>query len=146
MWWAHERERSVRSRRQNLEIGLTPLIDIVFLLLIFFMLTSRFVAQEGIKVDLPITEYHHAIPPPEGSIIFLKQDGQVFFAGSHLTLHQLQKILIYREAAVLAKPIEIQSDRGASVQSMVSLLEVLRNLGAEKVTISTVQEFPSPSP
>jgi biopolymer transport protein ExbD len=140
MWSANEVQRPLRKRRQNLEIGLTPLIDIVFLLLIFFMLTSRFVVHEGMKVDLPITERFHALPPSEGSVIFLRRDGTVFFEGRGLSLKHLQRSLIQQQASVLAKPIEIQSDRGASVQSMVTLLEVLRNLGAEKVTIVTLQE------
>jgi biopolymer transport protein ExbD len=146
MWWASERHKNLRRQRQNLEIGLTPLIDIVFLLLIFFMLTSRFVAQEGIKVDLPVTEYQQTAPSPEDSIIYLKRDGQIYFAGSLLTLKQLHQVLTYQRTNILSKPIEIQADRGASVQSMVSLLEVLRNLDAKKVTISTVHEVPSPSP
>jgi biopolymer transport protein ExbD len=52
-------------RRKALELGITPLIDIVFLLLLFFMLTSRFVLQEGIEVQLPETE--RRIPFPPGS-------------------------------------------------------------------------------
>lgn len=146
MWWASERQKPLRKQRQNLQIGLTPLIDIVFLLLIFFMLTSRFVAQEGIKVDLPVTEYQHPVLSPDGSIIYLKQDGQIYFAGSLLTLKQLHQVLTYQRTNILSKPVEIQADRGASVQSMVSLLEVLRNLDAKKVTISTVQDAPFPSP
>jgi biopolymer transport protein ExbD len=116
------------------------LIDIVFLLLIFFMLTSRFVAHEGIKVDLPTTERSHTLPASEGSVIILKGDGTVFFGGRIYSLMNLQRLLIQRRVSVLDRPIEIQSDRGASVQSMVSLLELLRTLGAKKVTIVTIQE------
>ena len=56
MLFASEPGRFRPRRRPALELGMTPLIDIVFLLLIFFMLTSRFVVQEGIQVDLPLTE------------------------------------------------------------------------------------------
>ena len=144
MLWSNEGEKPLRKRRQNLEIGLTPLIDIVFLLLIFFMLTSSFVAHEGIKVDLPVTERSHALPPAQEPVIILKEDGAVFFEGRSLSLVNLERLLIQRRPSVLARPIEIQSDRGASVQAMVSLLELLRNLGAQKVTIVTLQD-PKPS-
>jgi biopolymer transport protein ExbD len=146
MWSVSKGQTTPRRHRQNLEIGLTPLIDIVFLLLIFFMLTSRFVAQEGIKVDLPITEYEHTVPLPEDTIIYLKEDGRIYFRGILLTLEQLHQVLTFQRATLLSKPVEIQADRDASVQSMVSLLEVLRNLDAKKVTISTVHEAPPPSP
>ncbi|MBN2721046.1 MAG: biopolymer transporter ExbD, partial [Proteobacteria bacterium] len=46
-------------------MGITPLIDIIFLLLIFFMLTSRFVVHEGIGLELPVTQAPHTLEAEE---------------------------------------------------------------------------------
>jgi biopolymer transport protein ExbD len=142
MWWASNGPTASRRRRKNLEIAITPLIDIVFLLLIFFMLTSRFVAQEGIEVDLPVTERIHTLNAKDVNLIFLKEDGMLFFKGKMFTVEGFKRELALRGDRLLEKPFEIRSDRRTPVQSMVLVLEALRDAGARKVTVGTLHESP----
>ncbi len=141
-----EPERTFRRKRKGLEIGITPLIDIVFLLLIFFMLTSRFVVQEGIEVDLPVTEQVHRLSGNEVHLIFITEGGGIFFEGRYLSLEELAGAISRRDETWFTKPFEIRSDRRTPVQSMVRVLEVLRDGGARKVTIGTDHEFPERRP
>jgi len=131
-------------RRKPLELGITPLIDIVFLLLLFFMLTSRFVLQEGIEVQLPETDKSHSVSSREMNIIYINTDGSLFFLGERRTFDQMDKFLVGRSDQFAGSSFEILSDRRAPIQTMVSLLEMLRERGAGKVTIGTVQALPSP--
>ncbi len=140
MWRPKGAERDSRKGREPLQLAITPLIDIVFLLLIFFMLTSRFVAQEGIKVDLPVTKKVHVRGAAEETVLVLRADGTVVFQRRLFTLETLASELSQRRALLLERPIEIRADRAASVQSMVSLLELLRGLGARRVTVATVHQ------
>ncbi len=142
MWRYSDGGRTLRRGREPLRLAITPLIDIVFLLLIFFMLTSRFVAQEGIKVDLPVTEKAHVRGAAEETVLVLRPDGTVFFQRRIFTLEALASELSRQKGVLLERPIEIRADRAASVQSMVSLLELLRGLGARRVTVATVHQTP----
>ena len=130
-------------RRRMLELGITPLIDIVFLLLIFFMLTSRFVMQEGIEVQLPVTEKEHTLPAGQVKVIYVRADGSLVFEGTVWTLDDLDHYLSDQPAgSLLASPFEVRSDRRASIQTIVSLLEVMRERGVGRVTIGTVRATP----
>jgi len=129
-----------RKRREPLELGLTPLIDIVFLLLIFFMLTSRFIMQEGLEVDLPRTEKQHAVSEEKVYVIYLLKDGTVMYRDKEMNLKKMENVLSGFAPHEIKKPFEVRSDRYASVQSMVALLEVLREAGAYNVSVGTVQE------
>ena len=126
-------------RRPILELGMTPLIDIVFLLLIFFMLTSRFVVHEGIQVQLPVTDKPHTIATEETNRITVLPDGVVILEGRSMTLKELGAFLDGKNNSFLRTPFEILSDRRASVQTVVSLLDILRDRGATSVSLGTVE-------
>lgn len=119
-------------------MGITPLVDIIFLLLIFFMLTSSFVTHEGIRVELPITESPHLLPEAQAREITVMKNGSLLFMGRPTTLPDLEVWLKERDADLSPKVFEIRSDRGAAVQTVVSILELLRKHGAARVLLGTV--------
>ncbi len=125
-------------RRISPELGMTPLIDIVFLLLLFFMLTSSFIVDEGIQVDLPATRSPHYLPSNEVRRIMIRSDGTFLFQGSPTTLPELEIQLKSLDPGLSLMSFQIQSDRRAAVWSVVSLLEFLRKNGATRVSLGTV--------
>jgi len=137
MWSAPESIRFRSRRRPILEFGITPLIDIVFLLLIFFMLTSHFVVQEGIQVDLPVTDRSHTLPAEEVHRIIVRSEGELLLDGKAMTLEKMDRYLMDQDAAFFGTYFEILADKRASVQIVISLLEMLRDKGASRVTLGT---------
>ena len=137
MWSAPESVRFRPQRRPTLELGMTPLIDIVFLLLIFFMLTSRFVVQEGIQVDLPVTDRSHTLPAEKTHRITVRSGEVLVMDGRVMTVREMERYLRDQDAAFFGTHFEILADRSASVQTVISLLEVLRDKGASRVTLGT---------
>ena len=136
----HQPQRGLRTpRRPILELGMTPLIDIVFLLLIFFMLTSRFVVHEGIQVQLPVTDKPQSMAAEKTHRLTVLSNGVVILEGSSMTLRELGPFLDSRDDTFWQAPFEILSDRQASVQTVVFLLEILRDRGAVSVTLGTVR-------
>jgi len=129
-----------RKRRPPMRLGITPLIDIVFLLLIFFMLTSRFIAHEGLEVDLPRTVEPHELKAADSHVIILLEEGKIMYLGQITSLDQFRRFAGAMSSEALASPFEIRSSRRASVQTMVSVLELLREAGASRVRIGTVYE------
>ena len=137
MWSAPEPLRFRPRRRPTLELGMTPLIDIVFLLLIFFMLTSRFVVQEGIQVDLPVTDRSHTLPAEKTHRITVRSEGVLVMDGRVMTLREMDRYMREQDAAYFGTYFEILADKRASVQTVISLLEMLRDKGASRVTLGT---------
>lgn len=137
MWSAPESAKFRPQRRPTLELGMTPLIDIVFLLLIFFMLTSRFVVQEGIQVDLPVTDRTHTLPAKKTHMITVRSGEVLVMDGRAMTVGEVDLYLRDQDAAYFGTPFEILADRSASVQTVISLLEMLRDKGASRVTLGT---------
>lgn len=140
MWLPAGSTSFQRFRRPLFRLGITPLIDIVFLLLIFFMLTSRFIAHEGLEVDLPKTEKPHELKSRESRVIVLLEAGQVIYLGRVVSLREFRLAVSDLEGEELTAPFEIRSSRAASVQTLVTVLEVLREAGASRVRIGTVYE------
>ena len=137
MWPAHESVKFRPQRRPTLELGMTPLIDIVFLLLIFFMLTSRFVVQEGIQVDLPVTDRSHTLPAEKTHRITVRSGEVLVMDGRVMTVREIGLYLRDQDAAFFGTHFEILADRSASVQTVISILEMLRDQGASRVTLGT---------
>ena len=139
--------RALRPKgRRVLELGVTPLIDIIFLLLIFFMLTSSFITHEGIRVELPITQSPHALPAAKVLEITVQKDGGLLFMGKPISLSGLEAWLVEQDSDLAPQVFEIRSDRKAAVQTVVSLLELLGKHGASRVSLGTVSSGENEGP
>ena len=130
------------KRHTKLEYGLqqidiAPLIDVVFLLIIFFMLTSPFTSPAGIQVKLPkaITS---DILKEENFIVTITGEDIIYLNGIILTIKELRKEL--SQIARNNKPILIKADRRASVGRIVEVWDLCRELKIERINIATNQE------
>lgn len=119
------------------QIDIAPLIDVVFLLIIFFMLTSPLTSPSGIYVKLPkaITS---DIVKEKNFIVTITSEDILYFNGVILTTKELRGEL--SRMAQKDSPILIKSDRRASVGRIVEVWDLCRELGIEKINIATNQE------
>ncbi len=127
------------KRHSKLEHGLTqidiaPLIDVVFQLLIFFMLTSSFMFHPGIKVHLPRAVTSEVIQE-ESAIITVSRENVIYLNESVVTMKELQTAL--KRIAKRSKPLLIKSDRRASLGRVVEIWDLCRELGINRVNIAT---------
>jgi len=120
-------------------INLTPLIDIVFLLLIFFMLTANFVVNEGIKIKLPETKARSELAK-KPIVVYLTKDNRIYFKGRFVTLDQLKTLLPQQIAENVTKTVVLKSDKNAKVDIAVKILDVAKLSGAKKFIIATRKE------
>jgi biopolymer transport protein ExbD len=125
------------SRRTSHVPNLTPLIDIVFLLLIFFMLTSHFVRDDALNIQLPEAESGELLDEKKSIEVIINADGQWLYREQVLneeTLQPaLQKDLLGREA----KRVRIRGDRASDLGGAVTVLDIARRAGATGVDIVT---------
>ncbi|MEC8509032.1 MAG: biopolymer transporter ExbD [Planctomycetota bacterium] len=113
-------------------LSIAPLIDVVFLLLIFFLVTSRFEKQER-ELDLELPEASQSVPiteTPSEIVVNLGVDGQLVIDGSVRGLDELEKILAQASANnPLTQTVLIRSDRRAPVGSFIGVINVCKELG-----------------
>lgn len=115
-------------------IDLAPLVDVVFLLIIFFMLTSSFVRQPGIMVRLPKAITSEALEE-RNVIITITAEGEIFLDEEPITINELSSKLV--EAAKAERYLLIKADQKASLGRVVEVWDLCRKNGISQVSIAT---------
>ena len=134
---------SLRVRAQP-EVNLTSLIDVVFLLLIFFMVSTSFVKQSQINISLPQADSSTVVEtPPEQIDIMITMTGTYFVNGRELINNRpetirnaLQKVSIGRSNM----PMIISADANAKHQHVITAMDVAGRLGFTHISIATVND------
>ena len=124
-------------RRSSHIPNLTPLIDIVFLLLVFFMLTSHFVNQEGLNIELPKAESGQALGENNLLEIIVYADGSLAYKKDRLSLNTLEELLRKDLSTRLEKNVRIKGDQSVAFSKAVEVLDLARKAGASGVDIVT---------
>ena len=119
------------------QIDIAPLIDIIFQLLIFFMLTSSFIMQPGIRINLPKAVTSEVVRF-ENIEIVVTGENILYLNGKVITTAELKELL--KKAALRDQAILIKSDRRASLGRVVEIWDMARDLGVNQINIATNQE------
>jgi biopolymer transport protein ExbD len=126
-------------RRSGQAPNLTPLIDIVFLLLVFFMLTAHFVRNEGLPIDLPEAASAVSLEQKKPLEIVISSSGQITISGEQI----LSGVLVEKITSLLSsrdeKRIVIRGDADVSLGDSVKVIDAARQAGASGVDIVTEQ-------
>ena len=135
---------NLRTRpREDPEINLTSLIDVVLLLLVFFMVSTSFLKATEIRLQLPQAE---AVPRVEPNIeieIMISAAGDYFVDGQELVNRRpetLQRALEQVAGERRDLPITVRADGRASHQSVVTAMDIVGRLGFSRIMIATVSE------
>jgi len=129
-------KRHVQFEKGYLDIA--PLIDCIFLLLIFFLLTSNFIFQSGIKIDLPKAVTSQVVQE-NTLVITVTSDNRFYLNESPITFVELKSKL--RHAADKKRPILIKADRDVELGRVVSIWDFCRDIGVRQINIATNQEI-----
>jgi len=115
-------------------LDIAPLIDIIFILIIFFMLTSSFMVQPGIKVELPQTVTQSILQPERLNIIISSED-VAYLNGRVITNRELEDFLNKNKAKV--KSVFIKADKNSSLGRVVEIWDICRKVGLSYVNVAT---------
>jgi biopolymer transport protein ExbD len=118
-------------------LNLTPLIDIVFLLLVFFMLTAHFIEDEAIAIDLPEAENSEASEDKGYVEVTLTTDGQLLVDGLPTPIERLEESLRGALHAPEKRFIRFRGDTAAQFGLGVKIIDAARAAGAESLDILT---------
>ena len=118
---------------------MAPLVDCVFLLLIFFLLTSTFSARRGLRIELPGASTAEAADR-ERIEVELAATGEVAVAGSVVAPEEVEGALRARAAGGRAKVVFLIADRRASVEALALVTDAARRAGLARLVIATRSE------
>jgi len=124
----------------QVQMPLTSLIDIVFLLLIYFLLTTNFMVDEGIKIKLP--QAKAAAPQTEEVItVFVDQQGRTFLGTEEVSLTELFNGIKKMIGQNQNKLVVIRADRAVILNKAVKVMDVAKAAGAGRLCLATEKEF-----
>ncbi len=116
-------------------ISLTPLIDVVFILLVFFMLTSSFLDWRSVNLTVS-SGVGAATSAQRAILISLRSDGSVVVGSRPVAKQALRSVMTARLAGNREQRVVIRSDPGVPLQRAVNTLDLLRTIGATNVSLS----------
>ena len=131
-----------RQKKTDGSINLTPLIDVVFLLLIFFMVSTTFTKESHLVLDLPEADGHVEETVSEGIEILIGKNGDYTINGRQLINRQLITLMKALEDVSLGNkemPLTITADANASHQSVVTAMDAAGKIGFVHLKITTKQ-------
>lgn len=133
------RRRLGRTRpfAQGAGLDLTPMVDVVFQLVIFFMVSTTFITLEsGLPVDLPQAQTTQA-QASDVPTVTITQDGRIFLAGAEVSEGDLVSALRAALAEAPSQTVVMRADQSIQYGLPVRVMDLIRQAGAERVAIAT---------
>ncbi len=130
------RRRDRLNTEQDSEINLTPMLDIVFIMLIFFIVTTSFVKESGIDVNRPSAKT--AERKERGNIIIsIKADGEIWIDKRAVDVRAVRANVARLHAENPLGSVIIAGDRNASIHYLVEVMDQVRLAGVYNASIAT---------
>ena len=120
-------------------INLTPMVDVLFLILLFFLVTSSFIEQPNIKLELPSTKYASASKLEEHTLI-ISQDGKLFFQDQPIERKNLISVLKNAFSKQEDKTLVLKADKNATYGVVIDIMDAAKGAGLKKIVAPTLLE------
>lgn len=131
----------IKARRSSIQpnVDMTPMIDIVFQLILFFLVSTTFAVVPGIKLNLPVS--HTAEDTAVmGLTVYAQEDGTLYLNENQVTLETLNTSLLEFDTGDVDKkdfPVMLQADSKVTNGTVVGLFDVLRDCGYSIINLRT---------
>jgi biopolymer transport protein TolR len=132
------RRRRARGQIQA-DINVTPLVDVVLVLLIIFMVVTPMITR-GHPVELPQT-VHHDKKADDGSLIpvSVTRDGQIYVASNPVTVDDLSRIISEARRSAPGKGVHVRGDSGAPYSTLRAVMQALHDARLEQILLGTAE-------
>ncbi len=133
--------RIKRTVEEGVEINITPIIDMVFLLLIFFLVATKFADLErDVRVDPPSSRHARPITAMSQEIVInVTTEGQLLVAGTELDSDELEQLLVTAVAKNPQQAVVIRGDKLTMLQFAVNVLDLCERHGIARTYLTTRQ-------
>lgn len=129
------RRRHREAAAEEIELNMTPMLDVVFIMLIFFVVTASFVKESGIEVTRP--QAQTAERKEKGNILVaISEDGQIWINRRQVDIRAVRANIERLHAENPQGAVVIQADRDARTGLLVQVMDAARLAGVESVSIA----------
>lgn len=122
------------------EVNLTPLIDIMLVLLIIFMVTSTAALESGLDIELPKTAITNEKKQDEILIITLNKDGKVALQGKFVEEAKLAEEMVAKLAELKTESVILEGDTQAFLGKAVEIMDIAKSAGAKNFSIAAEED------
>lgn len=129
-----------RKRREEIKPELTPMVDVVFLLLIFFMISTTFVETPGISIKLPESTAKQVEREPKEVKVYVSGAGDIFLNKKQYSLAQLRGELVAMGRKAPDTTFFLLADRDTRHGRVVQVMDVAKEAGFRKLAVATEQK------
>lgn len=119
--------------------SLSSLTDIVFLLLVFFLLTSQFVIQTGVKVKLPASKMNEQSMPAK-MIVSITENKEIYVGNQRADISSLSVNLEKLKENVQENNLVIRADKSVNIDLVIQVIDAAKGVGIDKFTIETEKQ------
>ncbi len=129
----------LNKKRRRVTINITSLIDVVLLLLIFFMVSTNFIEQPGMKLDLPDSETASSSAGNDLEVI-VQSDGDIFLNGNAITIEELR--LQFKQIAVESseQSLLLKADKSVTHGTVMEVMDIARVNGIQTIIIASTKK------
>lgn len=117
-----------RRLQPTARVDLVPMIDVVFQLVVFFMVSSTLITRTGLNIDLPTAQSAQEAVSSAVVLSVVSED-EIYLGDTRLTLTELDAVLAERSAEYQDRSISIEADATIAYGTMIAVLDVLRGNG-----------------
>ncbi len=128
--------RLSEKKKKKPIINITSLIDVLFLLLIFIMVSSTFLEEPGMKLDLPEAQSAE-IGEKKEITIYITDAGEIFLNNDPVSLDQLKSVLDTLKADLQENGLTLKADAQATHGLVVEVMDIARQVGVKKLIVAT---------
>lgn len=128
-----------RSSRIQATIDMTPMLDIVFQLILFFLVSTTFAIVPGIKLNLPQSTTAEGTSS-KGITIYVSENHDLYFNDTQVSMDSLGKELVMYNTEEIKKidfPVSLEADREVTNGTIVELFDVIRESGYSVINLRT---------
>ena len=129
----------LRKPEEEPRIDLTPMVDVVFLLLIFFMISTTFVESPGISIKLPESSSQTVDREPKEIKIYLSREGDIYHRDQKISLKDYRSLLAGYQSDAERTTVLLLADQESRHGKVVTLMDLARDAGFVKLAIATEQ-------
>ncbi|PWB88522.1 ExbD/TolR family protein [Methylosinus sporium] len=135
---AFSAKRSSGGFQPLADINVTPLVDVMLVLLVIFMITAPMMAQ-GMKVDLPQARAAKPVNPKEPVVITVAKDGRLMLGPDEIPLDRIVEAVRAKVNGDLSHVIHLRGDKDSSLGDLVTLMDALSSNGMTHIAILSMQ-------
>ena len=132
---ARSRHRETENEETNIDIS--PLIDIVFILVIFFIVTTVFNKEVGVDVSKPPREASSKSLDRNSVMLGLTENGQVFYGGRNIGFDGIEAVIATVQDGGEPVPVMLICDQGCQARTITKTIDAATRAGAKSVSIAT---------